>query len=90
MYSGIKPFISEKDSKTIEREIKNKYKIDLDNFEEKYETGENDSYICFLVRQDLVEEFISYVNRTNTSLSSQIQPSIFETNSFLLEKNNND
>lgn len=49
--------------------------------------GENDSHICQLIRDDSVEEFISYVNRTNISLSSKIIPSIFETHQFLIENN---
>ena len=50
--------------------------------------GENGSYICTLIRHDLVEEFISHVHRTNISLSSQIKTSIFETNSCLIENKN--
>ena len=49
--------------------------------------GENESYICSLMREDLVEEFISYVNRSNISLSSQIPISLFESNQFLNGKN---
>ncbi|KAK8843162.1 hypothetical protein M9Y10_025359 [Tritrichomonas musculus] len=69
LYAGIKSFINENDSKMIESEIKQKYNMDINNFEEKCRTGENDSYICTLIRQDLVEEFISYANRSNASLS---------------------
>ena len=35
---------------------------------------------------DSVEEFISYVNKINISFESTIKPSIFETNSFLIDK----
>ncbi|KAK8870632.1 hypothetical protein M9Y10_008519 [Tritrichomonas musculus] len=48
--------------------------------------GENDSYIYSLIRQGLTEEFISYTNRATISLLSIIQPSIFETNLFLMQK----
>ncbi|KAK8870811.1 hypothetical protein M9Y10_008703 [Tritrichomonas musculus] len=82
LYSGIKPFINEKESRAIENEIKQKYNQDLNIFEEKCRIGENDSYICSLIRQGLTEEFISYINRATISLSSKIQPSIFETNSI--------
>ena len=44
--------------------------------------GENDSHICQLIRDDSVEEFISYVNRTNISLSSKIIPSILKHINF--------
>ena len=30
------------------------------NYEEKRQEGENDSYICSLIREDSVEEFIAY------------------------------
>ena len=51
----------------------------------KRNLGENDSYICTLIRQDLVEEFISYINRFNISLTIKINVSLFETNQFLIE-----
>lgn len=57
----------------------------LENFEEKRKEGQNDSYICGLIRKDSVEEFISYVNKVNYPLNSEIEPSIFETNLFLNE-----
>lgn len=66
--------------------IENFSKTIPDNFEEKREQGENDSYICSLIRKDLIEEFVSYVNRTNLSISGQIPTSIFETNHFLIKK----
>ena len=47
--------------------------------------GENDSYRSSLIRQDLIDDFISHVSRTNISLTSKIEPSIFETNQFLIE-----
>ena len=61
--------------------------IDLNSdFERKRNEGENDSYICYLIRKDLVEEFVSFTNRSNMDLKSEIKHSIFETNSFLLEE----
>lgn len=61
---------------------------DFELFEINRKNGENDKYICKLIKDDAVEEFISYVNQANYHLSSEIQPSIFETNSFLLETKN--
>lgn len=58
----------------------------LDNFDEKRRVGENESEICQIIRKNSLEMFISYVNRTNYSISNRIQPSIFETNQ-LLQKN---
>ena len=56
-------------------------------FDEKRMIGENDTYICSLIRNDMVEEFIIYVNKTNLSCKSNIECSVFETNSLLHGKN---
>ena len=72
--------------------IKNALKFELKNrgfnsigkdFEEKRLKGENESYICTLIREDSAEEFISYANRSNISLSMKIKPTILETNMLL-------
>ena len=55
------------------------------NFEEKRKIGENDSFICGLIRNDSVQDFISHINYMKISLSGKIKTSIFETNLFLLE-----
>lgn len=61
--------------------------IQDESFEENRRKGENDSYICQLIRNDSIEEFVSYTNRMNYSLTKSIIPSsIFETNSFLINK----
>lgn len=40
-----------------------------------------------MIRQDSVESFISYINLNKISLyKTKIKPSLFETNSFLIEK----
>lgn len=56
------------------------------NYEENRRIGENESYICQLIRQDLLDEFDEYINKSNTSLKSSIKPSIYETNQFLIRK----
>ena len=55
-------------------------------FERNRKEGENDNYICELIRKDLVVDFITYVNQANIPLSAKIKPSLFETNAFLLKK----
>lgn len=82
-YPELKQFIDKNLIKTDEKEV-----IEYDtDIEIKRKTGENESFICTLIRNDSVEEFISYVNRSNISLHSTIiKPSIFETNSFLKNK----
>ena len=56
-----------------------------DNFYENRKIGENDNIILKLIREDSVEEFITFVNKTNTSLTSTINLSIYETNNFLID-----
>lgn len=57
-----------------------------ENFEEKRIIGENDNYICTLIRKDQIDEFISHVNQKIIDLDSHIDSSIFETNKFLFKK----
>ena len=61
----------------------------FDSYEEKRQIGENDSYICTIIRKDLIAEFNQYMTRTNTSYQKKVTPSIFETNSYLLENEPN-
>ena len=68
--------------KQIEKEIWQIFGEEISSFKEKWKIGENDSYICTLIRSDSIENFITYVNRTNFSLSSKIKPSVYETNLF--------
>lgn len=72
-YPEIKDFLDEKFRIKIEVEI-----ADIKNFEEQRQTGENNSYLCTLIRNDSITEFISYVNKINLSLSSIIKVSFFE------------
>ncbi|KAK8834723.1 hypothetical protein M9Y10_025987 [Tritrichomonas musculus] len=74
-YPELKPFFPEDHTFSIDG---------IENFEEKRKIGENDSYVCFLIRNDFIDEFITFVNRINLPLNSKIQKSIFETNKFLL------
>lgn len=74
--------MDEKDRKKIEDEILQNYNEDIETFEKKCRIGENDSYLCSLIRQDLVVEYITYINENDLSLLTNIKPSIYETNSF--------
>ena len=84
-YPEVKKFVGEEKVKDIENELLLLNPKIFENFDEKRHEGENDSYICSLIRQDSVEEFIIYVNQTNISLKSEIITSLFETNSVLIE-----
>ena len=66
-------------------QIASKYP-NIKDFDEKRKKGENHHFICELIRNDSIEDFISFVNKNNLSLSSNIEQSIFETNSFLIKK----
>ena len=61
-YPEFKTFFSQK---TIPRLCKD----DNELFKQKRKAGENDKYICNLIRNDDVDEFVTYVNRTNLPLS---------------------
>ena len=65
------------DSETQENEV---------NFEEKREVGENHSYICTLIRNDSIDEFISFTNQANVPLTTTFGPSIYETNLLLMNE----
>lgn len=84
-FPEIKRFISDEKRELFERELLNHDPNIFDDFEKNRKIGENDSFICHLIRNDSIEHFVTFVNQTNFSLSSTIKPSIFETNSFLLK-----
>ena len=69
----------------IDLEVKKIGKLPIEVFNQKRKTGENDNYICQLIRNDSIEEFITYINKNDYFLSSKVEDSIFETNQFLLE-----
>lgn len=48
--------------------------------------GENERYISELIRNDNAKDFIEYVNQNSIPLESPIEPSIYETNSFPIKK----
>ena len=87
LYPKIKPIITKESQESIENYlISNDINIQ-ENFDENRKIGENDSYLCSIIRNDSCDEFIVYVNQTNLSLNMTIiNPSIFETNLFLLDK----
>ena len=56
-----------------------------ENYEDKQIIGENDDMISEIIRKDLIEDFITFVNKNNYSLKSKIKRSFFETNDFLIK-----
>ena len=55
------------------------------NFHENRKKGENENQICELIRNDKIIEFDAYVKQNDISLNMTIQPSIYETNLFLIK-----
>lgn len=78
-FKEIKSFLPKELEEEISKEIP-------ENYEDQRLIGENDSYLCQLIQNDSIEEFAIYVNKTNTSLFSEIKPSIFETNLIFLKE----
>lgn len=89
-FPEIQPFIKIETSEESEQEDKNQSLMREfaeklpENFEEKRKLGENDNIICQLIRKDSIKEFIDYIQIENISIKSIIEPSIYETNSFLI------
>ena len=88
----IKPFITEQLKKKSTNNadeyswVNYVLKNQPNDFEGKRKKGENDDYICELIRNDSIDEFISYVKKTDYPLNSEIKKSIFETNKLLNKK----
>ena len=83
-FNEIKEIISNELKNTICEEMKLIKITEIDD--KKLTIGENDNYFCTLIRNDSINDFIIYVNKTNTLLLKQIPPSIYETNYFLKGK----
>lgn len=65
--------------------------IQANNEEDFYKNrmiGENEHYICQLIRNDSMIDFITYITQKNIPIDNHINYfSIFETNSFLIQVN---
>ena len=57
-----------------------------ENFYEKRREGENDDYLCELIRNNKIKEFITFVEQTNLRLEIEIKESDFETNQLLIQE----
>lgn len=74
------------------KEFHSKYKNSNDEYYEYYSneeytnkkrTGENDNFICKLIREDSLDEFIEYINKNNMKTTEKIVSDEFETNCTL-------
>ena len=62
------------------------FDLDIENFDEKRMIGENDDYICELIRKDSIQEFVRLYFIKELTPKTLIPLSIFETNQYLLDK----
>ena len=60
-YLDVKSTLSEKERSIIEEELLRKDENIFDNFEKKCEIGENDSYISFLIRKDMIPSSVTSI-----------------------------
>ncbi|KAK8867101.1 hypothetical protein M9Y10_010071 [Tritrichomonas musculus] len=89
LYNEIQFSIEPEKREKIEKELLNINPEIFNDFDKNCQLGENESRICSMIRDDSVEEFVAYVNQTNLPiLTAEINHSIFETNTFLLENMN--
>lgn len=58
----------------------------MKNIPKKKEIGENDLYICDLIRNDSIDEFIVYINKNDYPLTNTIKPSIYDTNTIIYNR----
>ena len=84
-YPELKSQLDEENRQKIESELFEN-STNLTDFEENRRKGENNSPLCHLIRNDLVEDFVVLANKTNLNLTSKISSSVFETNCFLIDK----
>ncbi|KAK8835963.1 hypothetical protein M9Y10_040160 [Tritrichomonas musculus] len=83
-FNELGSFFEEYLKREIEEELK-KINQDSQDFQANRELGENETYLCQLIRNDLLDEFITYAHKINLPLKSKIKTSIFETNLFLIK-----
>ncbi|KAK8837890.1 hypothetical protein M9Y10_035831 [Tritrichomonas musculus] len=78
--------ITDTEEENNESEENEEYLNKIPNdFDENRQNGENENFLCELIREDRIDEFKAYVNDGNISLDSQIEPSLYECNLFLLQ-----
>lgn len=83
-YPEIKPFIKKEDIDKIKRTLPINFN---QNFESKRTIGKNDDKIYKIIRHDLVDDFKGLnENKTIKNFWDKINPSIFETNTFLINQ----
>lgn len=62
-FPELKKFFNEFSVEGLTKEMPEVYLEDFEKFKEIRKIGENDSYICNLIRNDSIEEFVTHVNK---------------------------
>lgn len=68
--------IPRESSKSTDSKIIDYIQSSPEEFNFKRRIGENDDYLCKLIREDDIDNFISYINKNSISVNSQIEESI--------------
>lgn len=79
LYPEIKPFINEEFSNQISANLPK-------NYSKERKDENNDKEICQLIQKNSVDEFAAFIKKENIELTATIEPSIFNTSSFLTGK----
>ncbi|KAK8840555.1 hypothetical protein M9Y10_030764 [Tritrichomonas musculus] len=82
----INQFLTENKELKDDKFIEQTNKEVEENFYEKRREGQNDDYLCELIRNNEIKEFIKFTEQRNLPLESDIKKSIFETNLLLSYK----
>ena len=64
-FNEIKSFMDDELKEEIAKQL-------TENYEEKRKKGESESHICELIRDDMIDEFISFVNQNIHLIISNI------------------
>lgn len=94
LFPEFNEYFDEKMYKKIKGIISYNLKLDIsdpnniEKFNEYRKKGVNHNFICELIRNDSIIEFIVYVNKNNIPLNSIIKPSSYETNYLLIKREN--
>lgn len=83
-YPEIKSIMS--NIECVDQKVKELFESNPNDFEQKRENGENDNYICSLIRDDDIDGFVSFRTKCQISPCEEVKHSIFETNYFLLKR----
>ena len=84
-YPELKSFYNDKILKNVNKKINYLLKKGNEFFEEKRKIGENESDLSYIIRNDLIDDFVTLHNQSKLQFSTKINQSIFETNPFLMK-----